>query len=146
MKTEVLQILSNGGWTPERRLDKNVIIKMIEKENYDAFPKVVEFLQSFEGLSFKFLNKRSLKEDNFDFCFDRSIELEVPERLNEDYEPRIGKKLCLIGTAYRDYMVLMMAEDGFVYGGYDNFLVEIADSGIKAIEGIIKDYDFKRID
>jgi len=143
---DVYEILKNGGWYKDRKMDHDKIIKFINTEGYDVLDNVIAFLQEFLNLTVYFNNKRNgLKNDDFDFVLEKAAGLEVPERLRENYSPRIGKKLCIIGSAYRDHMVLMMAEDNSVYGAFDDFLCKIGDSGMDAIEAIIFDYDFKEI-
>ncbi|HEX9511353.1 MAG TPA: SUKH-3 domain-containing protein [Puia sp.] len=97
----------------------------------------VDFLEAFDGLTIRFPNLKNGINDDITLDFDKADELVYPERIHEDYQPRIGKKSCIIGTAYREHYVLIMDEDGMVYGGYDNYLVKIGDSGIDALEAII---------
>ncbi len=73
------------------------------------------------------------------------MEMEVTERILGDYQNRIKKRLCSIGTAYREHFVLLMADDNHIYGGYDDLLYFIANSPENAIEAIILDYDFIEI-
>jgi hypothetical protein len=41
---------------------------------------------------------------------------------------------------YREYMVLVMAEDGTVYAGYDDELFLFGKNGINAIENIVNNW------
>lgn len=142
----VYKILEKSGWHVGRKIDKTLIIQYIVNEGYPVLEKVIDFLEMVWDLTIHFENKRNgLKKDDISFLFEKATHLEVPERVNKDYSLRIGKKLCLIGSVYRDHMVLMMADDNTVYGGYDDFLCKIGDSGMDAIEAIIFDYDFIEI-
>ncbi len=146
-KKDILDVLQQLGWVENKTNTKDDIISIIQKEGYPAFTAVVDFLKLFLDSVIYFENKRNgLKNDDMNFSFERATNFEAPERINGSYSQRIGKELCLIGSAYRDHMVLMMSEDGYVYGGYDNFLCKISNTGLGAIEAIIYDRDFIEID
>jgi len=140
------KLLEKAGWHEGRKLNYEYISEMVGTEGYAQMPNVISFLQEFLDIKILFKNKRNgLKNDDINFSFKEATNLVVPERINEDYAQRIGKEICLIGSAYREHMVLMMSNDGFVYAGYDNFLCKVADSGNEAIKSIIYDYDFVTI-
>src|SRR5882757_9665680 len=120
-------LLHNAGWNENRQLDRNNLIKTVKDAGYEALPKVIDFLAMFEGIVIRFINLKNGVNDDITLDLGKAIELETVERISEDYQVRIGKKLCIIGTAYRDHFVLVMDEDGAVYGGYDNLLVNISD-------------------
>lgn len=145
-KENVFDVLKKMGWEENRNVDKNAIITTVQSEGYPIFECVIDFLTKFIDTKIYFVNKRNgLQNDDIDFNFEKATHLEVPERINGEYSQRIGKSLCLIGSAYREYMVLMMDADGTVYGGYDNYLCKIATSGLNAINAIINDYDFEEV-
>ncbi len=144
---ESYNCLINGGWSNNRTIDRNVIAKKLTNEGYKIFPRAIEFLEKFEGLHIIFHNKRTKKNDDFDFDIEKAFHIEVPERINEDYKDRIGANLlCPIGSAYREHFILIMDENGIVYGGYDDYLVKMGDSYIEAINSIISDQEFMEIE
>jgi hypothetical protein len=143
----LFEVLQKSGWREDRKVDQSLIVDSIHEEGYLILPRVIEFLQEFWGLKILFENKKNgLKNDDINFSFEEATHLEVPERVNGEYSKRTGKELCLIGSVYREYMVLVMANDGSVYGGYDSFLCKIADTGMDAIKAIIFDYPFVTIE
>ena len=138
----LVKLLIKAGWYEGRKLEYEGIGEMVKNEGYAELPNVISFLQEFLDIKIIFKNKRNgIKNDDITFSFEEATHLEVPERINEEYSQRIGKELCPIGTAFRGYVVLMMSNDMCVYGGYDNDLFKIADSGIEAIKAIINDKD-----
>lgn len=141
----VKDLLTQAGWSETRKVDSSKLIKQITENSYDVLPKALQFLEEFDGLKIKFTNFKNGQMDDITLDFNKATELEFPERIHEDYEPRIGKKLCAIGTAYRDHFILVMDEDGKVYGGYSDYLVKIADTGIDAIEAIVSNKQFIQI-
>ena len=59
----------------------------------------------------------------------------VPEA-SEEYSERVGLPLIPIGKAYNGHLLLMIDENGALYGAYDNFLTELGDDfedGLNAI-------------
>lgn len=142
----VLKILLEAGWDNHRQIDIHPILnKMTSSGAFIVLP-AIEFLKQFGNLKLLFTNKKNSKPDDIDFNPIRAMEIETLDRLQEDYEPRLGnKKLTFIGTAYREHFVLVMDENGAVFGGYDDFLVKIANSGEGAIEAIVQDYEFEEI-
>jgi hypothetical protein len=138
----LIKLLENAGWYEGRKLGYEEISEMVKNEGFAELPNVISFLQEFMGIKIIFKNKRNgVKNDDITFSFEDATDLEVPERINEEYSQRIGKELCPIGTAFRRYVVLMMSNDMCVYSGFDSSLCKIADSGIDAIKAMINGDD-----
>lgn len=143
---KIKDLLIKSGWYENRRIDTSNLLEKVSENGYEILPKVIEFLKEFDGLIIRFYNlKNSLADDDVTIDFNKASELECIERIREDYQHRIGKRLCVIGTAYREYFVLIMDEEGRVYGGYDDYLVKIADSAIEAINAIVSGKKFTEI-
>ena len=141
--SQVLNILKKAGWYETRKLERHALINSINGEGYPIFENVVTFLQSFGNLIIRFANlQNNIKEDDINLNLTHAFSIEVPERVFNNYVPRIKKELVLIGTVYRDHMVLLMANDNNVYAGYDNYLCKVANSGIEAMEAIILNRNF----
>ena len=139
--------LIKSGWFEGRNVDVERYTKLYKEEGFPVLNSAISFLREFGGLNVQFKNLRNGIMDDFTFDVVRALELEVRERVVDDYEPRIGyMQMCLIGTAYREHFVLLMDTGGRVFGGYDSNFVKIADSGEEAIEAIINDYAFEEIE
>jgi len=142
---EVLSCLKRAGWEFRREINTEPFIQRMKEDNFPVIPEAIKFLSKYGNLTINFVNKRSGINDDITFDPSKAMDIVVSEKL-EDFVPRIKRKqLCAIGTAYREHFVLMMDEKANVYGAYDDFLVRIADTGEKAIEAIILDYDFEEI-
>ena len=139
------KLLERAGWSENRRSDENLIKQQIMSEGYPLLPAVVDFMKNFGGLVIYFQNKRNRIQDDINLDFEHATHLETTEKIIIDYKPRIGKSLCPVGTAYRDHFVLLMSEDGNLYGAYEDYLCYISDSGIGGIEAIVTDKDFLEI-
>lgn len=136
-----------AGWHEHRQLDRTKIIDQVRTEGYKVLDNVIDFMVVFDKIVILFENKKNgLKEDDIRFDFEHATHLEVPERINNNYAIRIQKSLIPIGSAYRDHLVLLMADDNSVYGGYDTYLCKIGDSGTDAIEAMILDRNFTEIE
>ncbi|WP_164735519.1 SUKH-3 domain-containing protein [Pseudoflavitalea rhizosphaerae] len=135
---KILAILKSAGWQEGRTLDRDKIIRAIEAEGYTPMQVVVKFLEEFNNIEIFFENEgNAIGKSDIIISFEKAILLEVPERIKGDYVPRIGKDLCPIGTAYSSHLVLMMASDGSVYGGFDDSLCEISSSGLGAVLALV---------
>jgi hypothetical protein len=145
-QSKTIEILKRSGWSEDRKIDKSIISELITKEGYIVFEQAIAFMQSYLDIRIIFENRKNgVNDDDIDFSFEKATHVEVPERVNQEYATRVGKKLCLIGTAYRDHMVLLIAEDGTIYAGYDSYLCLVGNSALEAIESIIFNYDFVEI-
>jgi hypothetical protein len=143
---KVYSVLTKSGWHQSRELDERVIIEQITAEGYPVFEKVISFMKQFGGLFINFDNlQNGIKNDTIDLDFEKATHIEVPEKIKRNYVPRVKKDLCLIGTAYRDYLILLMSSDGFVYGAYENYLCFINKTGEGALESIILNKNFVEI-
>lgn len=142
----VLEPLLKSGWFIERKIDRNLITTILKLEGYPLLDKAINFLERFGNLVIYFRNIRNgLPDDDINFDIEHATNVENSERILESYKPRVGKDLCLIGSAYRGHFCLAMDSDGAVYGGYSDYLCKISNSGEGAIEAIILDYDFVEI-
>ena len=66
-------------------------------------------------------------------------------KLKGNYSHRVGKKLCSVGEASDAYMILAMSSDGEVFGGFDDFLCYIGNSGDDAIEALCSGREVQKI-
>jgi hypothetical protein len=143
----VLNALYNAGYTPQRKINIARMVKVLTEEGYQVFDCVARFLAAYGGLIIRFENRKNgLQNDDINFDIEHAITIENSERILSDYAPRTEKNLCLIGTAYRDYFCLMMAEDGSVYGGYSDSLYKISDTITGFLDAVILDKEFIKIE
>lgn len=139
-------VLKNSGWHEGRSLNKNEIIKQVIEEGYPILEKAISFMQSFGGLLIHFDNLlNGIKNDTVNLDFENATHIESREKVENRYVPRIKKELCLIGSAYRDNLILLMSADGYVYGAYENYLCLISATGEGALESIILNKNFIEI-
>ncbi len=136
---ETLSVLKNAGWTYGRQIDANQIIQTIREKEFPLLKPAINFLTEYGELKMKFNDKKSKSPSDFNFDFSKAMDIVVVEGIS-DYIPRIGcQELCSIGTAYNDYVILMMDERGIVYGCYERFFAKMGDSGEECIENIVMD-------
>lgn len=138
------EILKGQGWSESRDVDPGVYVRVLEAEGYPVHPCVQEFLRSFASIRAFFTTPEG--EDN-DFFLDpvEAVDFIYMERVAEDYSPRVGLPLCVIGLYHHNNMVLMMDSGGAVYGGYDETLMHIADSGVEAVEAMVSGAAFSEV-
>ena len=141
-----LALLQRAGWSKDRHVDTSEYEKCLKSEGYPVHAVVVDFLKSFGGLILVFPHPRVPQEDD-EFYINPTMAAEgiYPERVSEDYSPRVGAPLCAIGQVYSRHMTVIMDPNGKVYAGYDELLILVGDSGTDAIEAICSGRDMPEI-
>lgn len=139
------KLLSKAGWYPGRYVDIAVYRDIILKDSYKIFRIVEKFLHEFGGLAVEF-KLRNGSQTTLHFNVTQAVEEVDPIWAQNDYYTRLGNKdVCVVGQAYTDHLTLMMDEAGAVYGGFDDYLCFIANSGEEAIEAICSNAIFDAI-
>lgn len=142
-----LELLHKAGWSEDRRFSSaDEYIKALETEDFYVSDAVKEFLSVFGGLSVRHPHAK-LKEkiDYFHFDALKALSGGDPTWVSEEYSSRVGKKLCIIGEAFRRSMVLCMSEDKKVYAGIDEALFFVGKSPESAIEALCNGDDLKEL-
>ena len=142
---QTIQYLRRAGWTPGSVVDTNSFEELLTRAGFVAHDAALTFLREFGGLTIQHPHAK-VADMTDDMHFDLSIVVKhvVPADVDA-YGKVIGRKLCPIGEAARGYLMLMMDEQGAVYGGYDDFFVEVAESGHAAIEALCSGKELKSI-
>lgn len=130
-------ILFEAGWSDSRSVDTRDFEQRLESEGYRVYESVSRFLESFGGLmvSVHLPQSHHLTVD-FHFNPSATVKSIYSKRVSGDQRIWADPPLCVIGFYHRGHMVLMMDEQGCVYGGYDDLLVFIGASGEEAIEAM----------
>lgn len=137
--------LSQAGWYVGRKVSTIKYRAYLAGEGYAWFPKVAAFLEEFGDLLVQFERQSGhLDTLNLDAC-DASAGFDG-QWVQHDYARRLHRaSFCVIGQAYSDHLLLFMDEEGNVYGGFDDYLCFIADSGHQAIEAICTNQPLREI-
>lgn len=134
--SSTLEYLTQAGWKTGRHIDTIKYRAFLTGEGYAWFPAVAVFLAEFGGLLVKFKRENG-RCDTLDFDACEASSGFDSQWVTENYARRIGQtKLCAIGQAHSNHLLLFMDEAGRVYGGFDEFLCRIEDSGEEAIKNI----------
>lgn len=129
------RVLTGAGWQPGRSVATLRYRLALFLDGYPWFPAVQTFLSEFGGLRITF--PRYAGTDTLHFNAAEATAGVDGYWVQENYAQRLGtNRLCVIGAAYGSYLLLFMSDAGKVYGGYDDILCWIADSGEDAIEAI----------
>ena len=139
-----LASLSQAGWHTGRTTSTLSYRLCLAAEGYVWFPAVAAFLGEFGGLALTFPPHHKRDTLHFNAC---KASAGVDARwVCDDYALRLGnRQLCVIGAAYSDHLLLFMDDAGRVYGGYDDFLCEVAGSGLEAIVALVSNQPFPEI-
>ena len=143
---ETKKVLIESGWYAGRHINIDTCKDALTKANYKLSQRVAQFLSEFDGLRIKFYRPEipEYAELNLN-CVAAAEGVNALWPLDNYYHRTGQKDLCVIGQAFSNHLTLMMAVDGMVYGGYDDFLCFIANSGEEAIEAICSNQTFKEI-
>ena len=132
-----LRLLHKAGWHDGYQKDTTDYQEALKKEGYPIHPSVISFLTRFGGLHVTHPHARVPDmEDWFDLDPAKAAANVSIRAIKNGYNKRVDNELCVIGEAFRGYMVLMMAPDDKVYAGYDDLMVSVGDSGEDAIEAL----------
>jgi hypothetical protein len=126
--------LEAAGWFPERRVEVMSSEDALRGAGLRVWPGLMDFLGEFQGLRVAFTREGTIDSAWFDPTAAASPTL-VPTIA--DYEERIGVGVAPIGYAYRDHLLLLLADDGRFFGGYDDHLTELGSSALEAIDALI---------
>jgi hypothetical protein len=64
----------------------------------------------------------------------------------EEYEARIAARLAPIGSAHHGHMVLMLADDGGFYAGFDDYLFHLGSDLSEALLSLMRGGPLPEID
>lgn len=142
---QVKGLLLNAGWSQERLVNTDLYKQRLIEAGYEVFPEVDSFLSEFGDLSIRFTKKGTDIEDFLNFKVPLAVAGINPLWIKDDYVNRIGQDLCIIGQAYSNHLTLMMDKKGKVYGGFDDNLYFVADSGREAVQTICSDHKLKEL-
>lgn len=126
-----IDLLRQAGWSEDRSIDTSQYERLVKSRELEWFPVAAEFLCEFGDLYV--VNPGAVHPVKEDWHFDVARAVEYGTNCAPYYGRRLGREVCPIGMASREYLILMMDEEGKVYAGYDESFWFVADSGIEAI-------------
>jgi len=143
--TTTRALLKKAGWYDKRVIDTGVYEDTLRKRRYPVHECVLQFLREFGGLTVIHPHKHfPNEEDRFHLNASKAANSIDFSRV-KSYSARIGTPLCVIGQAYREYMVLLMDSNERIYAGYDGLLIKVGDSAVEAIEALCTGASFSKI-
>ncbi len=143
--------LEQAGWNDARSIDTSEYEQAIVAAGLPLHTVVIDFLRQFGRLRVEFpvlvpadpkWNANRGGKDWFVIDPIKAIE-GISLEWFEYYSECAGKLLCPIGMAHHDHATLLMAEDGSVYGGYDEEFWEEGKTGVEALENIRAHSDYR---
>jgi len=142
---KVRKYLENAGWNENRIINIDTFKNSLLENKYHFFKSTENFLQRFGYLHIVYpINIETESDLHFDVI--QAINEIDPLWGQKNYYKRLGNRnICIIGQAHSDHLTLFMDDLGAVYGGFDDFLCFIANSGEEAIEAICLKKSFKEI-
>lgn len=130
------EYLRKAGWTPTRTLPTRVYEEASKAEGRSLLPKAKQFLSKFGGLIIQY-SPKSGQADVLAFLAERTIHAMDGSGL-ECFEELIGvSPLCPIGHYQFGTCILFMDKRGYVFGGSDETITLVGQTGEQAIENIL---------
>ncbi|WP_034260711.1 SUKH-3 domain-containing protein [Actinospica robiniae] len=131
--------LTAAGWFPGRAVPVEPLLEPLLEEDYEIPPVLRAFLRGYGGLEFDYPNPHC--PEHRDTCgIDPQLAVDALFRTRVSlWEERVGAQLVPFGEASR--LFLVMAADGRVWGGFDEFLFELGDSPEDALDGLCEGHD-----
>jgi hypothetical protein len=128
---ETRHILLSAGWFPGRQINIDAFCAGFREAGLKASTAVCSFLSEFGGLRLEYQHREV--EGFRDWCT-FSGRIPISPLWIKTYSRVVKEDLCVIGTAFEDYMVLLMGPSGSVVAGYDDVLLLVGRDGVEAIE------------
>jgi hypothetical protein len=130
----VSEALRLAGWTSDRHVSITDELAALEGQGHPVFPVLVEFLESYSGLSLAV--DHDDRQDAIRFSAARAC-AGIGTAWVLDYSARERVRLAPVGECYRQHLTLLLGEDGRVYGGYDNEFGRMGDTVLAALANLI---------
>ncbi len=136
LEQQTIACLRAAGWEPGRRLDVRSFVEVLAGDGYAVFPPVEEFVAAFGNLTISFPHYRDPTIiDHCHFDVAQAVRNVFPENVSY-WSDRVGDPLCPIGEAFSNHMTLLIADDGAMYGGFEETLVKLGDNGDEALNNL----------
>lgn len=134
IKTE--EILRKAGWDPKRRVKIENYLQKLLSEKYHVTDEIKTFLVEFGGLTVEHPALRVPNEMDF-FHFDTIAAVDgIYREKVETYEQRVEKSLVVVGEAYSNHMVILMATTGEFYAAFDDLLIFLGKDRFEALKSL----------
>lgn len=133
--------LRAAGWREGRSIRTDHWESLLRSAGNPIHPAVITFLRELGGLKVVHPHWGLPGEyDNFHLSPSAAMEHFAIEGDGlYDYNDRVGKLLCAIGTSSADRMLLMMDIDGIVYTAVDDLLFLVGNSDTEVLEALCAD-------
>jgi hypothetical protein len=128
--------LCEAGWKPGREISTRVYEDAYRSEGRSLLPKAKEFLRGFGGLIIRYPTKAK-GTDVLAFLADREVRAMDGSGV-QCFEELIGvAPLCPIGHYQFGTCILFMDKRGYVFGGSDETISLIGQTGDEAVGNIL---------
>lgn len=125
----VKNILFKNGWSPERQINIEKYISVLNDNGYSINQHARKFLINLGGLCVKHEAYSNTEEtDISEFNPIKPVGWLDPRWVEEYYQKLAKISLCLVGVGFSEHMVFLVSEKGALYGGYDDYFCLIGNS------------------
>jgi hypothetical protein len=136
---EARSSLRRAGWKPTRSVRTSICEEAYAHEGLQLLPKPKAFLRKFGGLVIPYVTK-SQQQDVLDFLAERAIR-GMKHGIKGFEKLLVTAPLCPVGHYLFGTCILLMDRKGQIFGGSDETLTRVGNTGEKAISNILGGID-----
>ncbi len=152
MNRKIFDILSENGWTTDRKTDITDILEWYHRNHYSVNPEQIRLLENLANLDIlleceEFLDGEKKRHYTYKIQF-FPIEYSLPDEFMESYEKYVNTKLIPIGGIHFTNVSLLMDSQLKIYGVADSDIALLGNRIFEAIENLYenKEIVWKEID
>ena len=152
MNRKIFDILSENGWTADRKADITDILEWYHRNHYSVNPEQIRLLENLANLDIlveceEFLDSEKKRHHTYKIQF-FPIEYSLPDEFMESYEKYVNTKLVPIGGIHFTNVSLLMDSQLKIYGVADADIALLGNRIFEAIENLYenKEIVWKEID
>ena len=144
MKNEIIDILSNAGWYPDRKIEIDYIIEDLRREHL-TIPndKIEKLFKEYWNLGIDFQTSDGMT-GNIYLNVDRAIEF-LDSKLLTTLEKIVNDKLVPAGTIQFDVAVFLISHSGKFYSLYEGTIYLLGNTFTEFLEGVILDKEMFKV-
>ncbi|MDE9534635.1 SUKH-3 domain-containing protein [Xenorhabdus bovienii] len=135
---ELIELAEKYGEVQQEELNLTDCVNFLESEGYQLFPLYLDFIKKYGGIKgcHSAYKDNLAKPKNFHTSPINAAKTAFMGWIKE-YEDRIGCQLVIFGESSNGYIILMLGDNGKIYGGFDDLLYQYGDDISSGLDVLI---------
>jgi hypothetical protein len=126
--TDARELLQRAGWSPERRVDTDEMLRALEGAGHVVVPPARELFANCSGLTIRH-DRRVMRIDGWEAVRNADT------GWCADYAEGIGRAVTPIGDY--SHMTIMVDESGEFWGGFDDVYGSLGHTLLDLVHGVV---------